>query len=198
MADLVGTDIPTGDEVKWYYAGGAATHIVNREYTLNGASMTKGKVMLGNTAEFGLVWGECTRSSTTFAVPIVEYNGASSGYATNTTNTNGFKIPTQCTSSDIISIKYINVGTTALVHLASCRDVKLSRAIDSKTISVQGPADAYPSRNTGLPTFRSSALVVAQLAHRFRLRVHRPSMSVLQTEAVDPPVKVHAPNTPAV
>jgi hypothetical protein len=138
MADLVGSDVPTGDEVKWYYSGKAATYIINRDYTINGASITKGKIMLGNTAEFGLVWGECTRSSTTFAVPIVEYSSPASAYATNTTNTTGIKIPTQCTVSDVLSIKYINVGTTALTHIASCRDVKTSRAIDTKSISVQG------------------------------------------------------------
>jgi hypothetical protein len=137
MADLVGSDVPTGDEVKWYY-GGVDTCVIDVDFTIAAASLTAGVLGLTKKAEFGLVWGESTRGSTTFAVPIMEYSRCGTFYATETTGVKGVKIPTQCTVGDVLSLKYIDIATTSLTHIASCRDVKTSRAIDTKSVSVQG------------------------------------------------------------
>jgi hypothetical protein len=137
MADLVGSDVPTGDEVKWYYSGKAATFVVDADYTLNGASVTIGIIALKNTAEFGLVWGEVTRAGTTYAVGLAEYSRHATAFASNTTNTKCVHYAGM-QGSDVLSVKYINVSTTALTHIASCRDVKTSRSIDTKSTSVQG------------------------------------------------------------
>jgi hypothetical protein len=137
MADLVGSDVPTGDEVKWYY-GGSDSCVIDVDLTINAASITVGILGLTKKAEYGLVWAEATRGSTTFAINCAEYFEHATGYASETTGTKAVKIPAQVKGGDIISLKYIDIGTTSLTHIASCRDVKTSRAIDTKSVSVQG------------------------------------------------------------
>ena len=50
MATIVGSDIPTGDEVKWYMGGAEAT-LVQEDLT-----ESSGVITLGNTAEYGSVF----------------------------------------------------------------------------------------------------------------------------------------------
>lgn len=136
MADLVGTDIATGDEVKWYHGGVVTTET----FTTNGATITDNIIALSGTAEYGSLWTTRQASgaaAATALMPIELATSSTTNYATDSTNTKCFRL-IGWTSGDTIVAKYIDVATTGLTHIASCRDVRLSRAIDSKSTAVQG------------------------------------------------------------
>ncbi|WP_292366075.1 MULTISPECIES: hypothetical protein [unclassified Methanoculleus] len=136
MADITGSDVPRGQEVKWYAGGVATTETI----TVAAAAVTAGGFALTGTAEYGSVVATVNGTPTA----IIEYLTSS---ATPATEAGGcdFVGYTGITEGDVVVLYYIDVGATTLTQVAACLDVKFSASADTKTAAVHGQANKLNS-----------------------------------------------------
>lgn len=127
MVTIVGSNIPTGDEVKWYMGGAEATLI--QEDLVVAAE----KITLTKTAEFGSV--VVVDSDGAMTNEMLELNEAETGAADETLGTFAVDVGT---STGTVTAYYIDKETTALVQVMSCKDVSSNMAIDTKETEVHG------------------------------------------------------------
>ena len=126
MSDIVGTDIPTGDEVKWYQGG---VQITNEELT-----EVAGKITLSKKAEFGSVW--VLQEDGTVSGEMLEFQADGSTPATDASGTN--IVQTSAAGTDKMYAYYVDIETSALVQVGACKDVKTSLSVDTKEEAVHG------------------------------------------------------------
>ena len=126
MSDIVGTDIPTGDEVKWYQGG---AQITNEELT-----EVAGKITLSKKAEFGSVW--VLQEDGTVSGEMLEFQADGSTPATDASGTN--IVQTSAAGTDKMYAYYVDIETSALVQVGACKDVKTSLSVDTKEEAVHG------------------------------------------------------------
>lgn len=126
MSDIVGTDIPTGDEVKWYQGG---AQITNEELT-----EVAGKITLSKKAEFGSVW--VLQEDGTVSGEMLEFQADGSTPATDASGTN--MVQTSAAGTDKMYAYYVDIETSALVQVGACKDVKTSLSVDTKEEAVHG------------------------------------------------------------
>ena len=128
MVTIVGSDIPTGDEVKWYIGGAEATLI--QEDLVE----SSGVITLSKTAEFGSV--VVVDANGDMTSQMLELDTAGTGAATEALGT--FKVQTSAAGTATVTAYYIDIETTALVQVMSCKDVSTNLAIDTKETEVHG------------------------------------------------------------
>lgn len=126
MSDIVGTDIPTGDEVKWYQGG---VQITNEELT-----EVAGKITLSKKAEFGSVW--VLQEDGTVSGEMLEFQADGSTPATDASGTN--IVQTSAAGTDKMYAYYVDIETSALVQVGACKDVKTALSVDTKEAAVHG------------------------------------------------------------
>lgn len=126
MAVIVGSDIPTGDEVKWYSGG---VQITNEELTVD----TSNNITLSKKAEFGSVW---VLDAAGVVTAMTELQADEVSAATDATGTSVVK--TGDTSGNKNYAYYVDIDTTALTQVAACKDVKTSMSVDTKEEAVHG------------------------------------------------------------
>lgn len=144
MVTIVGSDIPTGDEVRWYMGGAEATMI--KEDLVE----SSGVITLSKTAEFGsVVTVDADGAMTT---QMLELDTAGTGAATEALGT--FKVQTSAAGTAAITAYYIDIGTTALVQVMACKDVSSNLAIDTKETEVHGQTQKL--QKTGAATRTAS------------------------------------------
>ena len=144
MTTIVGSDIPTGDEVKWYMGGAEATLI--KEDLVE----SSGIITLSQTAEFGsVVTVDANGDMTT---QMLELDTAGTGAATEALGT--FKVQTSAAGTATITAYYIDIATTALVQVMACKDVSSNLAIDTKETEVHGQTQKL--QKTGAATRTAS------------------------------------------
>jgi len=131
MADIVGSDIPKGQEVKWYHGAEVATETI----TVTAGMVTAGGAALTGTAEYGLVVGTVDGVATA----IINYKTDKNTPATEVTGTD-FVGYAGITEGDILIVDYVKTSTTPLTHIASCGNVKSGAKADTKTAAVHGQA----------------------------------------------------------
>lgn len=129
MTELAGSDIPSGDEVKWY-AGGM---VYTESHTVSAGEATAECFPLTKKAEYGSVWA---RIGTTNKV-VLEYSDGSKTAATETTDTTHIGY-TGIAENDVVELLYLDVETSDIVHIAAAQDVKFSLSIDSRSVAVSG------------------------------------------------------------
>ena len=129
MATIVGSDIPTGDEVKWYYGGVEATKIEAEALVADASS----SITLSKNAEFGSVFVVDASDNPTTAM-LEMY----ADFETPATDATGTKYVTVDTSGTTYYAYYLDAETTDLVQVMACKDVSTSLSIDTKETSVQG------------------------------------------------------------
>lgn len=145
MVTVVGSDIPTGDEVKWYMGGAEATLI--QEDLVE----SSGIITLSNKAEFGSVVvvdadGAMTTDMlelTTLGSPNV---AASESTGTSYVDTGG--------AAATVTAYYLDIATTALVQVMACKDVSTNLSIDTKETEVHGQTQKL--QKTGAATRTAS------------------------------------------
>lgn len=126
---VVGSDIPTGTQVKWYAGGVVKTESI----TVLEADVTAGFVALSKKAEYGSVIA--TVGGVLKAVS--EFIDGDDTAATETTGTGGI-FYTGMAKDDVIEVQYLDIETTPLMQIATCRDVKSGLSADVKTAAVHG------------------------------------------------------------
>jgi hypothetical protein len=117
MTEVVGTDIPQGPEVKWYYGGVSLSETFTH---------TSGSETLDKTAEYGSCIG------TLDGVPVeLEETGDETAGTTAVTMAGS-------EAAGSLVVYYIDKETTGLTHIASCQDVKCDSSASTKTAAVHG------------------------------------------------------------
>ena len=126
MTSIVGSDIPSGDEVTFYYGG--------TQITAESCVETAGVITLAKTAEYGsvMVVTALGVKSTT----MLELNEAGDGEATEALGT--FKVQTSAAGTDTLYAYYIDIETSVLVELFACQDVASDMSMDTKVAEVHG------------------------------------------------------------
>lgn len=127
MTEVTGTDIPQGQEVKWYWGGVGYVQTI--------ANCPAAAQTLTKTAEFGSV------IATLDGVPaaVAEFQSDGTTPATETTKTAKVTIA-GASGTQTAVLYYLDVQTTALTHIASCLDVKKGGSAATKTNAVHGQA----------------------------------------------------------
>jgi hypothetical protein len=142
---VVGSDIPSGDEVLWYMGGAEVTQV--QEDLVE----TAGVITLGNKAEFG-------------SVVVVDADGAMATTMLELTTTGPDVAATEATGTEFVKTSaagtatltayYIDIGTTALVQVMACKDVSTNLSIDTKETEVHGQTQKL--QKTGAATRTAS------------------------------------------
>jgi len=142
---IVGSDIPTGDEVKWYMGGAEVT--LMKEVL----SETAGVITLSKTAEFGSVVTVDGDGAMTDQMLELATGGGSAADETLGT----FEVRTSAAGSATdITAYYIDIATTALVQVMACKDVSTNLSIDTKETEVHGQTQKL--QKTGAATRTAS------------------------------------------
>ena len=141
MATIVGSDIPTGDEVKWYMGGAEAT-MMQEVLTI-----AAGDIALTKKAEFGSVFVVDADGSPT--VTMLELDGASAS----ATQASGTENVTVGGTGDVTAY-YVDIATTPLVQVMACKDVSSNLSIDTKETEVHGQTQKL--QKTGAATRTAS------------------------------------------
>jgi len=144
MATIVGSDIPTGDEVKWYMGGAEATLI--KEDLVPSSDI----IPLTKTAEFGSV--VVVDADGAITPEMLELDTAGTGAATEALGT--FKVDVGTGNTDPVTAYYIDIATTALVQVMACKDVSTNLSIDTKETEVHGQTQKL--QKTGAATRTAS------------------------------------------
>ena len=145
---IVGSDIPTGDEVLWYMGGAEATQM--KEDLVVDAS---GYITLSKNAEFGSVFVVDSSDDPPTTMLELQDGAAAFAAATETTGTAVVDVHTDA-SGNTLSAYYIDIETTALVQVMACKDVSTNLAIDTKETEVHGQTQKL--QKTGAATRTAS------------------------------------------
>lgn len=145
MVTIVGSDIPTGDEVKWYYGGASAT-LVKEDLV-----ESSGVITLGHKAEFGSVFVVDADGNPTDTMLELTTTGPDVT-ATETTGTEFVK--TSAAGTATVTAYYIDIATTALAQIMACKDVSTNLSIDTKETEVHGQTQKL--QKTGAATRTAS------------------------------------------
>jgi hypothetical protein len=130
MTDITSSDIPQGQEVKWYQ-GGVSTH----ETITATAGQTSVTLASSAVAEYGSTFVMVN------GIPVthLEYSGASPATEASGTDTVTFSAVSVNDAIDVYYLKTSGAGNS-LVHIASCLDVKRGGSASTKTNAVHGQA----------------------------------------------------------
>ena len=144
MVTIVGSDIPTGDEVKWYVGDTAsATTLIKEDLVVAETLIT-----LSQTAEFGSV--VVVTAAGAMTNEMLELDTAGTGAADETLGT--FKVDVG-TDTGTVTAYYLALAP-ALVQVMACKDVSTNLSIDTKETEVHGQTQKL--QKTGAATRTAS------------------------------------------
>lgn len=127
MATIVGSDIPSGEQVKWWMGGAEATMM---QETLTPSAQI---ITLSKKAEYGSVITVDLNGLPT--AEMLELDTTAPTDATEATGTSFVDIGS--TTGDIVAY-YIDIDTSALVQVMACKDVSSGLSMDTKETEVHG------------------------------------------------------------
>lgn len=142
---VVGSDIPSGDEVLWYMGGAEITQV--QEDLVE----TAGVITLGNKAEFGSV--VVVDADGAMATTMLELTTTGPDVAATEASGTEF-VKTSAAGTATLTAYYIDIGTTALVQVMACKDVSTNLSIDTKETEVHGQTQKL--QKTGAATRTAS------------------------------------------
>lgn len=132
---VVGSDIPSGQQVKWY-AGGVVT---TETLTIAAGDVTAKYKAITKKAEYGSV--VVTRAGVVVS-SVTEKIGSATADATEALGCEGIGFETGIlVENDVVTVQYLDIETTPLVQIAACMDVKTSISTDTKEAAVHGQAN---------------------------------------------------------
>jgi hypothetical protein len=124
---IVGSDIPSGNEVTWYYGG--------TQITAEALTEVAGVITLSKTAEYGSVFVVDSLGDPT--TQMLELK--STGPDVEATEADGCAfVRTSTAGTDSVTAYYIDIDTTPLVELFACQDVASDMSMDTKVAEVHG------------------------------------------------------------
>ncbi|MBC2746261.1 MAG: hypothetical protein HF975_04495 [ANME-2 cluster archaeon] len=141
---IVGSDIPSGDEVKWYMGGAEATLIQEDLVEVAGI------ITLSKNAEYGSVFTVDSNGDPTDQ--MLEFLTDGTSPATEAAGTK--KVRTSAAGTDTMTAYYLDNETTSLVQVMACKDVSSSMDIDTKETEVHGQTQKL--QKTGAATRTAS------------------------------------------
>ena len=144
---IVGSDIPTGDEVKWYMGGASGTQITAEALVAD----SSGNIDLGKTAEFGSVFVVDANDDPTEDIIELQLDASTPSTEATGCEVVGLNVATPADASgNTYYAYYVDIETTALVQVMACKDVSSSLDIDTKETSVHGQTQKL--KKTGAAT----------------------------------------------
>lgn len=124
---VVGSDIPTGDEVEWFYGGVGALVITEDIIEASGV------IELTKTAEYGCVITRTAAGAMTTSMTEL----ASIGPDAPATESGGtLFVRTSAAGSETMTAYYLDTETTVLSQIIGCKDVSSPLSIDTKETEV--------------------------------------------------------------
>lgn len=129
---VLGSEVPQGQEVKWYAGGLQAAE----EITVAAQDVTNGYIDLTKNAEFGSVMitvGGIVKGCS-------EFQATSTDPATEASGTKALTY-TGIAENDVVAAYYLDIETTPLTQVATCQDVKTGISADEKSAAVHGQAN---------------------------------------------------------
>ena len=127
MTIVVGSDIPSGDEVEWYY-GGIGALVITEDLT-----EVAGVIELTKTAEYGCIITRTAAGAMTTS--MLELKSTGPDVAADEAGGTLF-VKTSAAGTDTITAYYLDTETTALSQIIGCKDVSSPLAIDTKETEV--------------------------------------------------------------
>lgn len=154
MVDIVGDDLTIGDYIKWYLGG----TYESLSHTVTEAEETATMIEIpdSGTAAYGSVIG------TVGGVVTAMLNYQTGGdAATDTTGAQLFGY-TGIATDDELEVYYIEVGSAALTHHATCDKVSPSKSADKKTYALFGQKNKVTITGSSENTVTMSGLFYDQ------------------------------------
>ena len=146
MVTIVGSDIPTGDEVKWYMGGAEAT-LVKEDLV-----ESSGVITLGNKAEFGSV--VTVDADGNMTASMLELTTTGPDVAASESTGTSFVV-TSAAGSATVTAYYLDADAgNELVQVMACKDVSSNLSIDTKETEVHGQTQKL--QKTGAATRTAS------------------------------------------
>ena len=127
MTIVVGSDIPTGDEVEWYY-GGAGSLVITEDIT-----EVDGVIELTKKAEYGCIITQTDAGAMT--TDMTELTTISPDVAATESSGTSF-VRTSVDGTDTMTAHYLDIETTALKQIIGCKDISSPMSIDTKETEV--------------------------------------------------------------
>lgn len=127
MTIVVGSDIPSGDEVEWYY-GGIGALVITEDIV-----EASGVIELTKTAEYGCIITRTAAGAMT--TQMLELASISPDVAATEASGTLF-VRTSAGGSDTMTAYYLDTETTALAQIIGCKDVSSPLSIDTKETEV--------------------------------------------------------------
>lgn len=154
MVDIVGDDLTIGDYIKWYLGGVYQSF----SHTVSGDEETATMVDIpdSGTAAYGSVVGTVNGTVTAF----LNYQTGGDA-ATDTTGTQLFGY-SGIAADDVLEVYYVEIGSSALTHHATCDKVSPSKSADKKTYSVFGQKNKITVTGSSENTVSMSGLFYDQ------------------------------------
>ena len=146
MADIivVGSNIPTGNEIRWY-CGGPEANIITEDLT-----EVDGLITLSKKAEYGCITARTADDEMTVA--MTELTTISPDVAaTDATGTS--YVRTSPTGSETITAHYVDIETTALTQIIAAKDVSSPLSIDTMDTPIHGQTQKLQKTGAAARTF---------------------------------------------
>lgn len=144
---IVGSDIPTGNEIKWYMGGVEATLIEAEALVADAA----GQITLSKDAEFGSVFVVDASDDPTEDIIELQTDASTPSTEASHTKVVGLDVATPADASgNTYYAYYLDVETTDLVQIMACKDVSSSMDIDTLETEVHGQTQKL--KKTGAAT----------------------------------------------
>lgn len=128
MTIVVGSDIPTGNEVEWFY-GGIGALVITEDVVED-----SGTIALTKKAEYGCVITRTAAGAMTTDMTELSAIAPSDVAATETTGTSFVR--TSAAGTDTMTVHYLDIETTALKQIIGCKDISSPYSIDTKETEV--------------------------------------------------------------
>jgi hypothetical protein len=139
MADVKGTDIPKGKEVKWYAGGDPVSETV----TVSAAQVSAGGIELTKTAEY------CSVVGTVNGV-VTSFRECKTNTTTDADEADGCTHVTYAgiAENDVVILDYVTSEDTDLIQVMASQDVSCSSSGSTMTAAVNGQANKVTSSGT--------------------------------------------------
>jgi hypothetical protein len=144
MTIVVGSQVPSGNKVGWYY-GGAEALIITEDLV-----EATGVVELSKKAEYGSVIARTAADAMTTQMLELTTIGPDVA-ATDATGTSFVR--TSAGGSDTMTVYYLDIETTALKQIIGCKDVSSPLSIDTKETEVHNQTQKLQITGAATRTF---------------------------------------------
>lgn len=140
---VVGSNIPDGSVVEWFY-GGVEALVITEDLT-----ESSGRVTLSKKAEYGSVIARTADGAMT--TQMLEFQADGTTPATDASGTN--TVRTSAAGSDTMTVHYLDIETTVLKQIVGCKDVTSPLSIDTKETEVHNQSQKLQLTGAAARTF---------------------------------------------